>query len=112
MAKCIGGVTLVRHSSGIEWMDVKNLWSALEGIHELLVELTVTTRSRQPGGVLAITLIAWVPSVEAHHTTEVAKIDGFWPDGVRPTFASYVFNALYDLDRAIGKAYSQKELPT
>jgi hypothetical protein len=102
---------LVRHSSGIEWGDVKNLWMALEGIHELTVELTVSTRSGCAGGKLATTLIAWVPSVEAHHTTEVAKIDGGWPDGVRPSFASYVFNALYDLDRAIGRAYAQKELP-
>ncbi len=71
------GMTLVRHSSGIDWMDVKNLWSALEGIHELTVELTVTTRSQQPGGALAISMIAWVPTVEAHRTKEVAKIDGF-----------------------------------
>lgn len=101
---------MVRHSSGIDWTDVRDLWSALEGIHELTVELTVTIRSRQPGGALAITLVAWVPSVEAHHTKEVAKIDGFWPDGVRPTFSSYVFNELYNLDRAIGRAYNQEEI--
>jgi hypothetical protein len=93
-------------------MDVLNLWQALEGIHELTVELTVSTRSGGVGGKLAITLIAWVPTVEAHHTKEVARIDGSWPDGVRPSFASYVFNELYDLDRAIGRAYAQKDITT
>lgn len=91
--------------------DTMELWRALEGIHELVVELIVTTRSRQVGGVLDILLVAYVPTVEKEQKKEVARIGGSWPDGVRPTFASFVFNALYELDRVIGRAYDQKPLP-
>jgi hypothetical protein len=92
-------------TNGIEWVDVVTLMHGLEGIHEVRVELTVSTVGGQVSGTLAFTVLAWVPTVEAHHTQQVGVVTRQWPDRVHPSFVGAVFNALYDLDREIGKAY-------
>lgn len=96
--------------SGIDWIDVATLMNGLESIHEVSIEWTVSTPTRGAGGLLAFTVYAWTPTVEAQQTREIARISGIWPDKERPTFDGYVFNKLYELDKLIGQAYAQKEL--
>jgi len=95
-------------SHGVGWSEVTQLMAGLQGIHECTVELTVTTGGQGHNGLLAFTVLAWVPTVEAHHTREVGKLMRSWPDKTHPTLESAVFNALYDLDREIGKHYEQQ----
>jgi hypothetical protein len=97
-------------NSGITWTDVANLWSGLEGIHEVTVELVVTTGGKGHNGLLDYTVSAWVPTVEAHQTKTIGEVKGTWPDRDHPTFDSCIFNQLYDLDRVIGRNYEQKEI--
>jgi hypothetical protein len=85
--------------------------AGLEGIHECTVELTVTTGGKGHNGLLNFTASAWIPTVEAHQTKELGKVTGRWPNKVHPTLDNAVFNALYDLDRVIGRNYSQAQLP-
>lgn len=93
--------------SGIDWIDVATLMNGLESIHEVKIEWTVTPPTVGVGGLLAFTAYAWVPAVEKPGTREIARVSGIWPDKERPTFDGYVFNMLYALDRAIGRAYTQ-----
>jgi hypothetical protein len=97
--------------SGIDWIDVTTLMNGLEAIHEVKIEWTVSLPTVGAGGLLAFTVYAWVPAIEKPGRREVARISGIWPDKERPTFDGYVFNKLYELDRAIGKAYAQEEMP-
>lgn len=97
--------------SGIDWIDVATLMNGLEAIHEVKVEWTASTPTVGAGGLLAITVWAWTPAVDGPGVREVARISGIWPDKDRPSLDGYVFNKLYDLDRAIGKEYAQRELP-
>lgn len=98
-------------NSGITWSDVTYLLEGLQNIHELTVELTVLIRTPAGAHLLDYTLLAWVPTVEAHQTKVIAEIKGTWPDKTHPTFDSCIFNAGYDLDRAIGRHYAQVEIP-
>jgi len=97
-------------NSGITWTDVALLMIALEGIHECNVELTVTTGMDAHNGAVRISLKAWMPTVEAQQTKVIASLVETWPDRDHPTFDSFVFNALYALDRRIGRNYEQKEM--
>jgi hypothetical protein len=98
-------------NSGITWTDVATLMKGLEGIHELNVELTVTVATQGHNGSVDFTLLAWVPTVEAHQTKEIASVKGSWPDRDHPTFDSCIFNAAYELDRVVGRAYQQTQIP-
>jgi len=98
-------------SSGVGWSEVTNLMAALQGIHECTVELTITTGGQGHNGLLAFMAYAWVPTVEAHQTREIGRVSGTWPDKRHPSVESAVFNAMYDLDRDIGRQYAQKPLP-
>lgn len=98
-------------NSGITWSDVTYLWEGLAGIHECNVELTVVLGSRAGGHSLSFTVLAWIPTVEAHQTKVIAKVTGVWPDRSHPTFDSCIFNAMYSLDREIGRNYEQLEIP-
>lgn len=95
---------------GIDWIDVTTLMTGIQGIHELTVELTVTTGTRGHCGSLLFTVSAWVPTVEAHQTKVIAEVKGEWPDKKHPTFDGAVFNALYALDHAISRAYDQVKI--
>jgi hypothetical protein len=97
-------------NSGISWSDVTYLWEGLQTIHECTVELTVLTGGLPGGHSLSFTILAWVPTVEAHQTKTIAKTSGIWPDRTHPTFDSCIFNALYTLDREVGRNYEQKEI--
>jgi hypothetical protein len=98
-------------NSGITWSDVTYLIEGLQNIHECTVELTVLTRSQTGAHTLDFTILAWIPSVEAQETKTIAEVKGSWPDKSHPTFDSCIFNACYDLDRAIGRAWMQEEIP-
>lgn len=102
---------LVKSTSGIDWIDVTTLMNGLEAIHEVKIEWIVSTATRGNGGLLDFAVYAWVPTVEPHKAREIARISGTWPDKERPTFDGFVFNKLYELDRAIGKVYAQEQLP-
>jgi len=95
--------------NGIDWTDVILLMVGLEGIHECRVELTVTAGGQAHNGMLSTTALAWIPTVEPQHTKEIAKVVKEWPDRTHPTYDSFVFNLLYDLDRAIGQVYRQDQ---
>ena len=97
-------------SAGIDWIDVTTLMCGLQGIHEVNVELTITTVTQGHSGLLRISALAWTPTVEAHGTKEIAQVAGSWPDSVHPSFDSAVFALLYELDRAIGKSYEQTKI--
>jgi hypothetical protein len=97
--------------SGIDWIDVTTLLNGLEAIHEVSIELIVTAATAGSGGLLGTTVTAYVPTPGSEQRKTVATIRGSWPDRERPTFDGYVFNQLYALDRAIGQAYAQEELP-
>lgn len=97
-------------NSGINWSDVTYLWQGLEVIHECKVELTVLTGTVPGSHSLDFTASAWVPTVEAHQTSVLAEVKGSWPDRTHPTFDSCIFNALYELDRRIGRVDFQKPL--
>lgn len=96
--------------SSIDWTDVAMLMSGLADIHEVSVEWTVTTLMPAGSGQLGFTALAWVPTTEAHYTEEVAQVTGSWPDKEHLDFCGFVFAKLYDLDRAIGRAYEQRKL--
>jgi hypothetical protein len=98
-------------NSGITMSDVMYLLSGLESIHECRVELTVRTAGLAGNSMLDTTALAWVPTVEAQQTKTVATVTKSWPDKQHPTYDSFVFNLLYDLDREIGRAYMQEEIP-
>lgn len=95
---------------GIDWIDVTTLMTGIQGIHELTVELTVTTGIQGHNGLLNFTVLAWVPTVEPQQTKTVAEVKGQWPDRKHPSFDSCVFAALYELDHAISKAYEQQKI--
>jgi hypothetical protein len=76
------------------------------------VELTVLAGGGTVGHSLDFTVSAWVPTVEAQQTKTIAVVRGSWPDRMHPTFDSCIFNALYTLDREVGKNYEQKEIET
>lgn len=97
-------------SGAVDWIDVTTLMTGLQGIHECNVELTITTGTQGHNGMLSFTVLAWTPTVEAHQIRTIAEVKKSWPDKVHPTFDSAVFAALYELDRAIGKAYEQKKI--
>lgn len=84
----------------------------IEGIHELNVELTVTTAMSHAGNGLRITVSAWVPTVEAQGTKVIAEVIRLWPNKEGLPFVGTVFNALYGLDAAVGSAYDQGTLTT
>lgn len=96
-------------NSGITWSDVIYLIEGLQTIHECTVELTVLTRSCLGEHSLDFTVSAWIPTVEAHQTKVIAESKGSWPDKSHPTFDSCIFNACYELDRLIGRHYTQQE---
>jgi len=104
-----GGVMGKLLSSGISWSDVTYLWQGLEGIHECKVELTVLIGIAPGSHSLDFTVSAWEPTVEAHQTKVIAEVKGTWPDRMHPTFDSCIFNAIYELDRRIGRADSARE---
>lgn len=110
LQRSLGGVPLARSMSVIDWTDVKGLMIGLEGIHELRVELIVSVATQSGNGGLGITAKAWRPTVQAHQTEVVAEVSGSWPGSEYLPFDGRVFSLLYELDRAIGKAYGQKEL--
>lgn len=97
-------------NSGITWTDVAALLTGLQGIHECRVEVVITVLTQGHNGMLDFTVSAWVPTVEAQHTRMIAEVKGTWPNKTHPTFDSCLFNAAYDLDRAIGRAYAQEPL--
>lgn len=98
-------------NSGVTWSDITYLISGLEGIHECRVELTVRTSGLPDRHTLDTTVLAWIPTVEPHQTKTIATLTSSWPNKIHPTMDSFVFNLLYDLDRAIGRAYAQTEIP-
>lgn len=98
-------------SPGPDWIDVTTLMTGLGGIHELNVELTLTTVTQGQNGLLRTTACAWRPTVEAHQTEVVAEVVGSWPDNAHAEYGSYVYWLLFELDKAIGRAYAQTVLP-
>jgi hypothetical protein len=103
-ASAVEGIMGKYLNSGITWSDVTYLLVGLQTIHECTVELTVLTGGPVGSHSLVFTVSAWRPTVEAHQTQVVAEFKGDWPDRDHPTFDSCIFNALYQLDRLIGKA--------
>jgi hypothetical protein len=81
--------------------------TGIQGIHELSIELTVTVTSQGHNGLLAYTLIAWLPTVEPQQTKTIAELKGEWPNKLHPTFDSCIFNELYKLDHLISRAYQE-----
>lgn len=98
-------------SNGPDWIDVTALMTGLSGIHELNVELTVTTVTQGASGLLRTTACAWKPVVVPQKTEVVAEVVGTWPDKEHASYGSYVYWLLFELDKAIGRAYDQKVLP-
>jgi len=96
--------------SGIDWTDVATLMNGIQGIHECTVELTVLTVGQRHSGTLVTTAFAWVPTVEPAQTRTLAAITREWPNKKHPTYDSFIFNILYDLDREIGREYTQAQL--
>lgn len=100
-----------KYGSGeIDWIDITTLMTGLQGIHECNVELTVTTGTQGHNGLLNFTVLAWVPTVEKHQTRTIAEVSKSWPNKDHGTFDGAVFNALYELDKEISKAYEQKKI--
>jgi hypothetical protein len=97
-------------SNGPDWIDVTTLMTAIGGIHECHVELTVITTTQGHNGLLAFTLEAWIDTVEAHQTKVLASVAGAWPNEKHKDFAHAVFEGLYRLDAEVGKGYAQKTL--
>jgi len=97
--------------NGIGWIDVMHLMTGLQGIHECTVEVHITAGTHGRSGLLGITVFAWEPTVESHHTNTLAELKLDWPNAKYPSLDSCVFNALYDLDREIGRQYTQQKLP-
>jgi hypothetical protein len=97
-------------TNGPDWIDVTTLMTAIGGIHECHVELTVITTTQGHNGLLAFTLEAWIDTVEAHQTKVLASVPGVWPNERHRDFAHAVFEGLYKLDAQIGKEYTQKTL--
>lgn len=97
-------------SNGPDWTDVTALQEAIMGIHECNVEWTVRTVTHGAGALLSFTVLAWVDTVEAHQTKEIASVAGAWPNPRQKEFSHAVFEALYRLDNEIGKEYGQMRL--
>lgn len=106
----MGGRVLPKSMMNIDGGDVMNLAAGLAGIHEVEVEWTTIVRMRGISTSLDITVLAWVPAPTAHQVKEVARVQGIWPDKEHRGLDAYLFALLYELDRAIGKAYDQKGL--
>jgi hypothetical protein len=102
---------LGKYGSGqVDWIDVTTLMTALQGIHTLSVELTVTAGTQGHNGLLNFTVLAWTPTVEPQQTRTIAEVRKSWPDKQHATFDGAVFAALYELDKEIGKAYEQQKI--
>jgi len=101
---------LAKSLMSIEGGDIANLMKGLEGIHEVKVELTVSVAGSGLDGSLDIIALAWVPTPEAHGTKDIASVAGTWPEREQRTLTAYIFALLYELDRAIGRAYAQKDI--
>lgn len=97
-------------STGPDWIDVIALQEAVQGIHDCHVEWTTRTVTHGAGAVLSTTVLAWVDSVEAHQVKELASVTFAWPNKTHTRFNHAVYEALFKLDVAIGKAYVQKTI--
>jgi len=96
--------------SVMDWHDVMRLAQGLSGIHELEIELTVRVDTVSSNTSLVTTALAWRPTVEPHQVKEIAKVVGTWPAKEHGSYDGFVFSLLYELDKAIGRAYGQEEL--
>lgn len=97
--------------TGIDGIDICTLMAGLEGIHECNIELTVRAGTLGDNGTLDTTALAWVPALPPESTRTIAEVKGTWPDKKHPSLDAFLFALLYELDRAIGRAYAQAGLP-
>lgn len=91
--------------------DVETMMRAIEALHGGQVTMTVSPGGIGSTGGLAIVLTHRLPAVPGVEEDTEQLVTNRWPCPHHRHFWSCIFEGLYRLDSAIGRAYIQVELP-
>lgn len=105
------GKQWAKSSNGPDWTDVLMTMSALEGMHECHVGLTVIPliNGHNGGGKVEV----WAEFATLPGSSLPARVSvGFtWPSGKGLGLVGSAYRALIELDYKIGSSYKQAKLP-
>lgn len=96
--------------SGPEVTDVMMMLAALEGVHSCRAEFRLTTRTTPPNGSMHIECTASFSVLPGSDLPSTVAVEADWPSAKARTFEGLLYNLLWQLDYAIGKAYEQMTL--
>lgn len=102
---------MAKSMSHLDWTDVAMMTGALEALHTCRVEWTVTARGQGHNGGLHVTMDGVFSVLPGSDLPKRVGVTGDWPSGYARSFEGLVYNLLWQLDYAIGRAYEQMELP-
>lgn len=101
-------VSLAKHTNGPDWTDVAMIMSAIGALHGCQVELCVTADIQGHNGSLKIVAIAHFELLPGSSLPETVQIVEHFPNLRAARMGEAAYNAVWQLDYAIGKAYNQQ----
>lgn len=97
-------------SAGLGWTDIMMMATALESLHTCRVTIAITPRGAGRNGGMNIDVSAAFDVLEGSDLPRIVSVSAEWPSGKARSEVGLVYNLLWQLDYAIGKAYEQMTL--
>lgn len=97
-------------SGSIGWTDLMTMAGAIEGVHTCRVEVVFSTLGQGHNGGMHIVATARFDVLPGSDLLETVSVNADWPSGKARSEMGLVYNLLWQLDYAIGKAYEQLTL--
>jgi hypothetical protein len=100
-----------KSTNGPDWTDVATMMNAIGSLHGCQVVLTVTANTQGHNGSLCVLAEAKFDLLPGSSLPKIVSILEQWPGNRGRGFDDVCYNAVWQLDYAIGRAYENAILP-